>query len=119
MSACWFGKKDAVEMLLKQRKIDLNQKGMYGNTALMLVATGASIHDKYGVDKNYKEIINMLLKHGADINEKNSDGNTALILAAQDSKYALYDLLKGLGANTKIKNDQGYDAAYFRRNPRK
>ena len=59
------GNKEIIELFMKAG-MDVNAKGNYGETALML----ASLNDKV-------ETVNLLIKKGANVNIKSNTGDTA------------------------------------------
>ena len=121
MIAAEYGHKETVEILL-QSNASVNTRTNEGSTALMNAArTGHEeidafpgfLHEKsdysdyqYGIQMNYKVIVESLLEHNADINAKDNDGMTALILAAW---YGNKDIVEILLKNNAEINARGKD----------
>lgn len=59
-----------MEYLLSEAKADVNTKDKDGTDALM----SASV-------RGHKDVVELLLKHGAQVNTQNGDGHTALMFA--------------------------------------
>ncbi|MBR0150379.1 MAG: ankyrin repeat domain-containing protein [Synergistaceae bacterium] len=90
---------------------DINAKGEYGVTLLML-ATGAS---------NNPEIVRLLLEAGADVNAKDDEGFTALIVALAPkgmNNPEIVRLLIDAGADMNARDNNGMAAPdYALENP--
>lgn len=81
-------------------------------TAKILLEAGVDINSTYGLnvelplyvaaEKNFPDIVRLLIEHGADIEARSRDGNTALHIAAlNQSEQALKAILElGAGVNT-------------------
>jgi len=111
---------------------DLEEKGMNGNTPLLLAAlegnammvsrlieAGANLYaingDFNGVlfnacYSNCPEVIRILIDAGADIDDTNEEGTTALMYAASASRVDCVSMLLALGANTQLHNEDGFSA---------
>lgn len=98
-SACLIGDMERVEELIKKGE-NVNQKEQqYGTTCLMLAA-----------EKNYHDLITLLIKHAADLDAENTNGNTALMKAAEFGMMnACQALVKG-GASLSPRNKAGKTA---------
>ncbi len=94
---------DIVSILLKGGA-NVNEKGRYGQTALMRAAL-----------IGHTDLLKLLLKVGADINVKNDDDKTALMLAARN-KSGTAQIVKHLikhGANINEKDKYGHTAMMY------
>ena len=90
-----------VEFLL-EKGVDVNQKDLSGNSALM----GACF-------KGFIETVKILIKHNVTIDSQNFTGSTALIYTAMFKQKAIYDLLIKSGANPNIKDKKGNSADFI------
>jgi ankyrin repeat protein len=79
-------------MLLKF-KSNVNERDESGNTPL-----------HYTIEKNNKEITELLLLNGADINIKNNDNKIPYDIASDDMKNFIKNIMDKLNKN--IKNDK-------------
>jgi ankyrin repeat protein len=72
------------------------------------------IHTAY----NNRETLEMLvLKFNADVNAQTNEGKTALMLAAHERIYMIVlCLLNDLGANPRLKDNQGHTALWYAEN---
>ena len=68
------GNLSMAELVLENRKIDIDIVGRSGNTPLLMAVEG-----------NHLEVIKLLINKGANPNQQNKYGNTALILACSQS----------------------------------
>lgn len=87
---------------LINKKVNVNAKDKYsrdGKTALIVAA-----------EHGHKDVVELLLEHGANVNEKDEDGWTALIYAAVNDYKDVVELLLKHGANVKEKNNLGKTA---------
>ena len=126
------GSKEIIELFIKAG-MDVNAKGNYGETALML----ASVHNNIeminfliekGADVNGQsnagytplmfassegllDVVKLLIENGANVNAQNNDGETALMLASLNDKSEAVKLLIKKGADVSIKNNAG-DTAF-------
>lgn len=95
--ACLNGNKDII-LLLLQNNMDANAKDNFGYTPIY-----------YAINK---KIAKLLISKGANINNKSEyRGNTVLHCAIIKGNKDIVELLLELGADTTIKNDQGFVAA--------
>lgn len=83
---------EAVQCLLDNPHIKVDQQDSFGSTALMFAA-----------QENHCPVINILLEHGADINKGNTKGTTALRFAVAEGHM---EAVKCLLSNPQIKIDQ-------------
>jgi len=90
-----------IEFLL-EKGVDVNQKDLSGNSALM----GACF-------KGFIETVKILIKHNVNIDSQNFTGSTALIYSAMFKQKAVYDLLLESGANPLIKDKKGNSANFL------
>ena len=58
--------------------------------------------------KSNKEMIELLIEHGADVNVADEHGKTALIVAAENSNKEMLELLIKHGANINTADESGY-----------
>ncbi|MEX0939758.1 MAG: ankyrin repeat domain-containing protein [Candidatus Babeliales bacterium] len=81
--AAQYGAKKTIEDVLKNNKIDVNIKDVYGETAL------------YKASRNgHKEAVELLLDHGVDVNSKDIFwGRTAFDLASRNGHKEVVNLL--------------------------
>jgi len=93
------GKGRVIKVLLDHDQ-NVNMRGKFDNTALMLAA-----------DSGHAEIVEILLAAGASVNAKNVYGNTALMLAAKNGHSESVRLLLDSGADTQIRNKDKHNAA--------
>ena len=98
-AACLAGDIQQIEKLIGQGQ-DVNQKEpSYGTTGLMLAA-----------EKDYPELIALLIKHGADIDATHKNGNTAAEFGKTNVLRALVDA--GACMNVRDKADKSaFDVA--------
>ena len=81
--AAWYGYKEIVELLIEQKKIDVNTRWNYGITALIAAAK-----------KGHREIVELLLEQdGININAKGSCDETALMKALRNDNIEIVKLL--------------------------
>lgn len=102
MAASTSGKTAVVKYLISQganAKVKLED----GETTLIQAAQS---------DDN-KEIVEALLKAGAEINAQTQEGLTALMRFAWMGQIEAVKLLLDAGADTKLKNENGWTAFYF------
>ena len=64
------------------RKVDLNVRGMWGNTPLLVAA-----------QYNHSEVAKLLIQVGADVTVVNDSGATALLYCCLEGQTELVDLL--------------------------
>jgi len=62
-------------------------------------------------EEEYLEIVRFLIDSKANINAQDLYGNTALFIALEEGHFKIAQELIKRGADTKIKNSQGKDAA--------
>lgn len=100
------GKYEIVEILLKQKNIDVNYRNENGLTSLMIA-----------IKNKNEEIIDLLL-YKSDINIKNIMGNNALIIALDSKKFCykkntIEKILKVENLDVTSKNIRGDTALMF------
>ncbi|CAG7566335.1 unnamed protein product [Fusarium equiseti] len=88
--------------ILLEYEIDINAANFKGQTCLHLLG------ERQLVSNRRDEFFQSLEKQGIDINCRDLDGNTPLHLATQRQKFALARFLIAHGADTSIRNNQGY-----------
>merc|ERR1711994_1092347 len=96
IEACTMGNVDRVEKLI-EKGVDVNQKGEWGNSGLMMAAM-----------ENQVEVLDCLLRlDNIDVNMTAIQGNTALTYAAaQGNSIAVSQLVKS-GANVSVTTTSG------------
>ncbi len=115
MSQCWFSKFRPIEIItiLLNHGADIHTKTIMGKiplhfanfkeTAELLLETGANVNSKdtYGntplheaASDGLRDIVAVLLKHGADIHIINQDGQTAYMLAMEKGYKDIAQLLE-------------------------
>jgi ankyrin repeat protein len=67
--------------------------------------SGTALH--YAVAYKYKDIIELLLAHGADVNARDEDGRTAIFRLAEDGCGDLIQLLLSHGAKKEVRDKDG------------
>lgn len=78
MKACWEGKRDFVQELLKKSDLSINQQDCNGFTALTKCAVQRYNRKKSGSKYNYyEELYKMLLDNGADTRIRDRNNRTA------------------------------------------
>lgn len=82
-----------MEFLVTEAKVNVNAKDKDGTDALM----SASV-------RGHKEVVELLLKHGAQVNTQNTDGHTALMFA-YNGKNQVASLLDKYGEYLQGEND--------------
>jgi ankyrin repeat protein len=100
MLAAQAGRLDtARELLARGAYVDLHEKGSY--TALLLAASNG-----------HTGVVELLARHGANVNEvERTNGWTALIWAAKRGHEDTVRALLELGADSRIRDQRGRDAA--------
>jgi len=85
--ACWYGYKDIVTMLLAHAGIRVNAIGNDGNTPLhVALKAGKKAVDKNAANKDeYKEIVILLLDHGASLYIQNVQKKTSMSILPTQS----------------------------------
>ncbi|AYV79381.1 MAG: putative serine/threonine-protein phosphatase 6 regulatory ankyrin repeat subunit B-like [Faunusvirus sp.] len=90
MEACYRGLERVVLKLI-EKKVDVNYKTPYGNTALHIAS--------YSGPNGYVDIAKILLQNGADVNAKNDAGESALMEACDNWNFKLAFVLIKYGAD--------------------
>lgn len=112
--------------------LDVNATNANGETPLMLaalrgeavwaerlIARGAKVHQDgwsplhYAAAGPESKIVAMLLDRGAPIDARSPNNTTPLMMAAGYGTEANVDLLLARGADKRLRNDRGLDAAGF------
>lgn len=100
---------DELKKILNEQNV--NDKTGKGITALM-----------YAVDKEFVEIVDILISNNADVNMKANKGNTALMFASQkddldkdanENNQQIFDKLIKAGADVNLQNDKGKTALMY------
>lgn len=78
-----YSRMDMLELLIKQRQINLNGQYQEGYTPLM-----------NAIFTNKIEVVKWLLSHGSQLDEFNNDGESALVLAKKMKRDAIYNYLE-------------------------
>lgn len=124
----------AVEGLLKDPLLDVNALNLNGETPLMLAALkgrldwvktlvkrGALINEPgwnalhYAASGPDNGVCAWLLSQGAEIDALSPNGTTALMMAAGYGSTLAFEALLAAGADVRLRNQQGMDAADFAR----
>ncbi len=112
MEAASNGHNATVVALIDSKKVDVNKKDKYGNTALITFANHPS--DTVGdpaFDAAAKALIDATGKKNLDYSLK--DGTTALIAAARSGNRDLVKALNVAGANLNAQDNKGRTALMF------
>lgn len=104
--AAAFGTPETVALLL--------DRGARVDTVSQNPQKNLPLHAAYALSKN-REVIELLLAHGADANALQVGGYTALFSAAAANRRDLAELLLICGAKPNARNDQGKTAAEYAR----
>jgi len=121
------GTEEAIDMLLKQPRTDVNHIQKSGQAPLSraaenghakcvkrLLAKGAEVESTdldgntallLGAANGHKIVVKMLLKSGAKINVQNKNGNTPLALAATNNHDAVVRVLLESGADAEVPDE--------------
>ena len=95
----FLGDCNTVELLL-QYNADINAKGRYGLTALLMA-----------IQQGKQGIVELLLQNNADVNAKSDyDGSTPLIMAARYGQLEIVELLLQKNADVNAKTSDGSTA---------
>ena len=122
------------EVLLADPRLKVDAVNAAGETAVMMAALrghtawvrrllerGAALEREGWTPLHYAasgpgtEAATLLLDHGARIDAPSPNRTTPLMMASRYGAEATVDLLLARGANRKLRNDQGLDAAEFAR----
>lgn len=110
LDAAKYGKLDQIKAALIAG-IDIETKDDFDEkTALILASKGWFVDDDEE-EEEYLEIVRFLIDSKANINAQDLYGNTALFIALEEGHFKIAQELIKRGADTKIKNSQGKDAA--------
>jgi len=124
------GKRDIIEWILSNNKVDINSQNTIGNTPLIEailknddVSVSNILKEKslmvnkqdnngytaliHAVNTGNIYIVKTLLQHNAKMEVEDNNGNRALTIAVWQSKRELVSLLIDNGAKTDIKNKSG------------
>ncbi|XP_048250455.1 ankyrin repeat domain-containing protein 50-like isoform X2 [Haliotis rufescens] len=128
--ACLGGHMDMVKYVLSQKVADINRRGQYGRTPVMmaaekghrevfdlLVREGADL-SLFGVDRNnvlhmaclggHVDMVKYVLSQKvADMNGRGQYGRTPLLMAAEKGHRQVFDLLVREGADVSLVDDNG------------
>lgn len=124
----------AAEALLAEPTLDVNAVNASDETALMIAALkgqaewsrrllerGAQVNKSgwsalhYAATGPEPAVVQLLLDRGAEVNAPSPNRSTPLMMAARYGNEASVDLLLQRGADPKLRNDRGLDAADFAR----
>lgn len=96
--ACQNGWISIVEKILNNKKkyLNIDLKTLQGDTPLILAC-----------QQGEKEIVELLLEHGADITTRNADDNSLLMIACRRSDQEMIKLLLDRKANFELKDKTG------------
>lgn len=103
----WQGHKDTVRLLLA-RGADPERVDVCGDTALTLTAT-----------EDQPEVVRALIAGGAAIDHATAAGHTALMKAAMEGRTRVARVLLELGADPRLRDEHGMDAAAWARQEQK
>ncbi len=107
-ASSWWGHLKTVDVLIK-KGADVNAvSSKYGTTALMRVA-GKSYMGRgsgKGAEQGLKQIMSMLIEHGADLDAQSKEGKTALMKAARMGNTERALILIAAGADIQIKDNK-------------
>jgi hypothetical protein len=93
---------NSIRALVDSGKVDVNQRGELGMTALHILACRSKIDAK-----EMDRIIEFLASHGADLDAQDTDGETPVSLAATLGSVRCLKTLLRLGADPRILNHTG------------
>ena len=116
------------ELLLKDKKIDVDLSNKYGETPLMLASIEGDLplvkvlvlQNKAKIDhigwtplhyacaKGQLPVAKFLVANGADINSRSPNGTTPLMMAAQAGNEELIKFLLDNGADIRMRNSHGF-----------
>lgn len=96
MYACYYGKVDVVDRLLDVGDCDINCKNLYGNSPLSIA-----------VERNYIEIVDKLIIHGANYYEERGHGYSLLHLAVSQNYQEMVLRIISLGVDINKQNNDG------------
>jgi ankyrin repeat protein len=101
-----------IAALLIKNGAALEAKGGYFESTPLLQAISTGNHlglDNKGNFLDNREMIALLIEHGADVNAKDKNGNTPLIntVRCYKDRHKIVDLLIKAGANVHLKNKAG------------
>lgn len=95
---------------------NVNFKNKAGETALMLTCMTSKSTSKWVVDRETRDVLDILGEHGANIHETDQYGDSALIHAIRGSNLAKIDGLLKMGVDPNGKDRSGnpvvFDALY-------
>ncbi len=100
--ASFRGNLEAVDIMLRQRGIDVSLKDKRGEDALMKGAIAGQAH-----------IVERLLSAGADVNSTDEEGLTVFYRAALAGQMAVLDTLAEDGANVDARDSHGCTALHI------
>lgn len=128
------GSQRAVDALLARPDLKVDLKNRSGETALMLAALkghaalvvrllgrGASANQSGWSPLHYAAtgpdvgIVRVLIERGAALDARSPNATTPLMMAAQYGSEQSVDLLLARGADARLRNDRGLNAADFAR----
>ncbi len=126
------GSTEVVDALLKVPSIDVNALNSHAESALMMAALkgrlevartllkrGATVNLPgwsplhYAATGPSPELVGLLLAQGAQIDAESPNRTTPLMMASRYGDEASVSLLLAHGANPRLKNDRGLNAADF------
>ncbi|XP_067659391.1 ankyrin repeat domain-containing protein 50-like [Haliotis asinina] len=130
--ACLGGREDMVRYIITKNILDINSRGQYGSTPLMLasekghkgifdliVKRGGNVRtlDDFGNNilhiaccgGNVRMVRYLISKRFVDINSRGQDGGTPIMCAAEKGHRVVFDLLVRRGGNVSLVDDKGDD----------
>ncbi|XP_046554286.1 ankyrin repeat domain-containing protein 50-like [Haliotis rubra] len=85
--ACYAGQFDVVKYLLSLTSVDINSRGLQKRTPLMVAA-----------EQGHKEVVELLVKHGADLFLRDEHGDNALHRACYPGRFDVVKYLLSLNS---------------------
>ena len=109
---------------LLQNGADPLIQNQQGNVASELVLTTSPIYQLlknhellFATHNNDIEKVNAILSEGANIDARDANGNTSFLISAKNNFLGLVEFFLVHGANTSVKNNEGFSALFLAIDP--